>query len=154
MRDLAFAPAVRHPFVEIRHAAQSGRYTVASQDIPEGFIIDTIPVIVVPHNEVETLRKTELFNYVFEWDEQERYLATGDLVQCDPRYCQGVALGLISLCNHSFTPNAEYRFNYEDQSIDWVALQPISAGEEITIHYRVPIWFEMASSDELNSMAG
>lgn len=105
-------------------------------------------MIVVPQEEVALLRRTVLFNYVFEWDPEERYKRTRDLVQCDGRYGQGVALGLISLCNHSESPNSDYEFDYENNVIVWRALRDIGPGEEVTLHYKVPIWFKMLDERE------
>ena len=94
------------------------------------------------------MARTTLFNFDFEWDPQERYKRTRDLVQCDPRYGQGVALGLISLCNHSENPNSDYEFDYANQVIVWRAVSDIAPGEEVTLHYKVPIWFEMLGEPE------
>lgn len=129
--------------VAVRLTEGRGRHIVCRAFIPSGKIIARVPVIVVPQEEVNLLRRTLLFNYVFEWDPQERYRRTGDLVQCDGRYGQGVALGLISLCNHSETPNSDYEFDYENNVILWRAVRDIAPGEEVTLHYKVPIWFEM-----------
>jgi SET domain-containing protein len=53
-----------------------------------------------------------------------------------------VALGLVSLCNHSRRPRARVRRNYASETLDLVALMPIAAGEEVTIDYNCPLWFE------------
>lgn len=129
--------------VIINTTEDKGRHIVCASFIPGGKIIGRIPVVVVPQSEVERLRTTLLFNYVFEWDPEERYKISKDLVQCDTRYHQGVALGLISLCNHSHTPNSDYEFDYGGNYLLWRALRDIQEGEEVTIHYKVPIWFQM-----------
>lgn len=58
-----------------------------------------------------------------------------------------MALGLMSLCNHADTPNADIRFVQED-GLGWVAelvaLAEIAAGEEITYRYKCPLWFPAA----------
>ena len=137
--------------VSIHFTEDKGRHIVSGSYIPAGRVIGRIPVVVVPQTEVEQLRSTMLFNYVFEWDPEERYKMTKDLVQCDQRYHQGVALGLISLCNHSHTPNSDYEFDYDGAYLIWRALSDIQQGEEVTIHYKVPIWFQM--HDELEAVA-
>lgn len=129
--------------VAVRSTESRGRHIVCRAAIATGKVIDRIPVVVVRDEEVALLARTTLFNYVFEWDPKERYKRTRDLVQCDPRYGQGVALGLISLCNHSETPNSDYEFDYANNVIVWRALRDIAPGEEVTLHYKVPIWFEM-----------
>lgn len=137
--------------VTIHSTEAKGRHIICSAFIPAGRVIGQIPVVVVPQSEVERLRETMLFNYVFEWDPEERYKVSNDLTQCDARYHQGVALGLISLCNHSHTPNSDYEFDYGGNSLVWRALQDIQEGEEVTIHYKVPIWFQM--HDEMEAAA-
>ncbi len=139
--------------VTIRSVEGKGRHIVCHSFIPKGKEIDRIPVLVIPQSEVEPLNKTQLFNYVFEWDPEERYKASRDLVQCDQRYHQGVALGLISLCNHSYTPNSDYEFDYKNNYLVWRALRDIAEGEEVTIHYKVPIWFEMYAEPEVAAEA-
>ena len=133
--------------VAVHSDASRGRHIVSQSLISPGTVIERIPVIVVPRDEVERLHGTLLFSYVFEWDPPERYKITKDLVQCDRRYQQGVALGLISLCNHSETPNSDYEFDYEGSLILWRAIRTIRPGEEVRLHYKVPIWFEMTEPE-------
>lgn len=135
--------------ITIQSTEDKGRHIVCNAFIAGGDVIGRIPVVVVPQTEVNLLRETLLFNYVFEWDPDERYKASKDLVQCDNRYNQGVALGLISLCNHSHTPNSDYEFDYGGSSLIWRALRDIQEGEEVTIHYKVPIWFQMHDEAEM-----
>ena len=52
-----------------------------------------------------------------------------------------VALGLVSLCNHSRRPSARVRRNRARETLDLLALTPIAAGDEITIDYNCPLWF-------------
>ncbi len=129
--------------VTIRSTESRGRHIICSSFITKGSVIGRIPVVVVPQDEVELLRKTMLFNYVFEWDPAERYKITKDLAQCDLRYHQGIALGPISLCNHSYEPNSDYEFDYVGSNLIWRALKDIRQGDEVTIHYKVPIWFQI-----------
>ena len=53
-----------------------------------------------------------------------------------------VALGIVSLCNHSRRPSARVRRNPAQGTLDLVALVAIVAGDEITIDYNCPLWFE------------
>jgi SET domain-containing protein len=53
-----------------------------------------------------------------------------------------VALGLVSLCNHSGRPSALVLRNHVRQTLDLVAAAAIMPGEEITIDYNCPLWFE------------
>jgi SET domain-containing protein len=60
-----------------------------------------------------------------------------------------MVLGNGSLYNHSFKPNAQYIRKYEDKLMEYVALQDIEVGEEITINYNgIPdnydeVWFDV-----------
>ena len=59
-----------------------------------------------------------------------------------------MAFGLMSLLNHSSTPNAHVRFHRHDEAgwlIDLVATKAIAVGEEITYRYKCSLWFEAAS---------
>ena len=59
---------------------------------------------------------------------------------------RAVALGLVSLCNHSRRPNARVRRNRARETLDLLALTPIAAGDEITIDYNCPLWFARGRS--------
>ena len=52
------------------------------------------------------------------------------------------ALGLVALCNHARRPNARVRRNLAQETLDLLALAPIAAGDEVTIDYNCPLWFE------------
>ena len=56
----------------------------------------------------------------------------------------GIALGYVSLLNHSYTPNSDFTHHIDEQMIDIVALHDIAAGEEITIDYKMTLWFDPA----------
>jgi SET domain-containing protein len=53
-----------------------------------------------------------------------------------------LALGLVSLCNHSPRPCAGVERNHARQTIDLIAQRAIMPDEEITIDYNCPLWFE------------
>lgn len=111
-----------------------GRGVFATQPIAAGELIERSPVLVSPAAEWPHLEKTVLYDYVFEWGEDETD--------------SGIALGYAGLFNHSFTPNARYRRRTADLLIEVTAVREIAAGEEITMNYngepddRTPVWFE------------
>jgi SET domain-containing protein len=117
--------------LEIRADPQKGRGVFAREPIPAGALIEAAPVIVVPAAQCALIDKTVLHDYYFHWD--------GDP---DGEGRGAVALGLVSLCNHSRRPRARVRRNYARETLDLVALMPIAAGEEVTIDYNCPLWFE------------
>jgi len=110
-----------------------GRGVFTRTRICSGEVIEEGPVIVVPANEVALLDKIALQDYYFDWGEKQDAAA--------------LMLGLCSLCNHSYQPNANFNLKPENLTIEFVALRDIEPGEEITINYngdpadQKPIWF-------------
>jgi uncharacterized protein len=117
--------------LEIRSDPVKGRGIFTRQAIAPGALIDAAPVIIVPAAQCPLLDRTILHDYYFHWD--------GDP---DGEGRGAVALGLVALCNHSRRPNARVRRNFAQDTLDLVALQPIAAGDEVTIDYNCPLWFE------------
>jgi SET domain-containing protein len=99
--------------------------------ISAGAVIETAPVVIVPPEQRPLLDKTILHHYYFQWDDGPEDMGRG-----------AVALGLVSLCNHSPRPNARAQRNPAGDALDLIALAPIAAGEELTIDYKCTLWFE------------
>jgi SET domain-containing protein len=118
--------------LEIRRDPLKGRGVFARTAIGAGTLIERAPVVIVPSDQRGSLDNTILHDYYFVWDEEggERRAA--------------VALGLVSLCNHSRRPSARVRPNRSRETLDLLALTPIAAGREITIDYNCPLWFAAA----------
>jgi len=121
---------------EIIDTALRGRGVFAVEHIPAGGVIERAPVIVMPAKDRESLDKTLLHDYIFEWQPQ------GEKMCC-------MALGQVPIYNHSYTANASYAMDYEAQTIEIIAERPILPGEEIFINYNgdwddpTPIWFDV-----------
>jgi uncharacterized protein len=111
-----------------------GRGIFARGIISKGETIEETPVVVIPESQIEHLDQTVLGDYYFVWGSNEEEAA--------------VALGLCSLCNHSYRANTAFILKPERLTIQFVAVRDIEAGEEITINYNgdpnssKPIWFE------------
>ncbi len=79
------------------------------------------------------LDQTRLHDYIFEWGDEER--------DC----C--MALGYLSVYNHSFESNCEYEMEYTEGWIRIVTVKPVEKGEELFINYNGshnnanPLWF-------------
>jgi uncharacterized protein len=112
--------------LEIRNDPLKGRGVFAVLPIAAGMPIVAAPVIMVPAAECALLDRTILHDYYFAWDG-----AGGG----------AVALGIVSLCNHSRRPRARVRRNHAQGTLDLIALVAIAAGEEVTIDYNCPLWF-------------
>ena len=111
-----------------------GRGVFTSENIPEGTIIEMSPVIVMNKDERVLLDQTLLHDYIFEWGD--------DKDEC----C--VALGYLSMYNHSYRSNCEYEMDYQNQQMSLKTVRFIKAGEEIFINYngnwndKKKLWFD------------
>jgi uncharacterized protein len=120
------------PPIIVKNTGKYGRGIFALRNIKKGELIEVAHVIVIPITEWKLIRKSILSNYVFRWGEDK-----------------ALALGYGSLYNHSYTPNARYITNLENQSIDFYAREDMQAGEEITVNYhgdpmdQSSLWFEV-----------
>jgi len=98
-----------------------GRGVFCAHDITEGDLIEICPIIILPKDELDIIHKTSLHDYYFLWGEE--------------RDIPAIALGNGSIYNHETHPNADFILDFEDNTIEIVAIKSINAGEEITINY-------------------
>ena len=121
------------PGLYIERTSNMGRGVFTKKQIPSNTIIEISPVIVMTGDERKLLDQTLLHDYIFEWGK--------DKDQC----C--MALGYISVYNHSYSSNCEYEMDYGKQSISVKTVRDIEAGEELFINYNgdwnnaEPLWF-------------
>jgi uncharacterized protein len=126
--------AVTNKLIEIKKS-RYGRGIFASRTIQKGELIHQAPVIVCPGDQYKKLKKTVLRNYYFNWGENYDHVA--------------IALGYGSLFNHSYSPNAMFENNLKEETVDFIALKRIKAGEEIFVNYngdpddKGPLWFDV-----------
>lgn len=112
-----------------------GRGVFTSVDIAADTIIETSPVIVMSKDERKLLDQTLLHDYIFEWGTEKD--------QC----C--VALGYISVYNHSYESNCEYEMDFENKFISIKTVRAIRSGEELFINYngdrddKRSVWFDV-----------
>jgi hypothetical protein len=130
-RRLASAAESGGGKVEIGYDARKGRALYARVPVAPGELIDAAPVIVLAAAECALVERTKLGHYYFHWDGDFEGDGNGAL-----------ALGLVTLCNHSSRPNARTRRNYGTETLDLVATAPIRPGDEVTIDYGCELWFE------------
>ncbi len=109
------------PSLYITDSELGGRGVFSSSPIEKGSIIEIAPVLVIPGSERDLLDKTIIHDYYFIWGLQDQQAA--------------LILGNGSIYNHSFKPNAEYRPDFEGQTMSFFALMEIEAGQEITVNY-------------------
>ncbi|QJE72912.1 SET domain-containing protein [Aerophototrophica crusticola] len=119
--------------VAVRDLGPKGRGMVALLPIPRGLLIDSAPVLILPPEDRRRMEDSRVAHYWFYWDEG----AT------DEDWSAAIALGPVSLCNHSEAPNSRFEADLESCRIDLYALRDIQAGEEITFDYGCELWFEV-----------
>ncbi|MEH7122214.1 SET domain-containing protein [Bacillus sp. JJ1532] len=116
----------------VKNAGKYGRGIFADRYIKKGELLEKAPVIIIPDQEWKQMRKSVLQNYVFRWGEDK-----------------AIALGYGSLYNHSYTPNAKYITNIENQTLDFYARKDIQRGEQIFVNYNGDpsdqslLWFDV-----------
>jgi SET domain-containing protein len=125
----------------VENRGKGGRGVFAINDIAAGTMIERVPVLLIPKNQVfagtgEPSPSAAVSWYVFDWEGMTK------------REYVALALGYGSIYNHSYQPNARYRREPPDV-LEFVALRDIPAGEEILINYhgepddRRPVGFEI-----------
>lgn len=122
------------PEIYIDQIPGKGRGVFAAAPLEAGMVVESAPVIVMSAEERVWLDKTLLHDYIFEWGEDRR--------QC------AVALGWISLFNHSDASNCEYFMEYGEALMYVRTIRPVMQGEELTVNYNGEwnqpgeVWFE------------
>ena len=119
----------------IAETASMDRGVFTNDDIEEGRLIESSPVIVMNSEQRKLLDQTLLHDYIFVWGENKD--------QC----C--MALGYVAVYNHSSSSNCEYEMDYEKKLINIRTVRNVKAGEELFINYngdwndQKPVWFEI-----------
>ena len=130
---------IQSPLLIVRYAkarGKGGRAVYARKNISRGTLVEWAPCIMIPEDEVGFDFGQVLPWYVFEWGKQ------------DGKVMNGLALGYISLYNHSYDPNAYYEMEEPDCITIW-AMEDIAKGTEITINYngdptdKTPVGFKV-----------
>jgi uncharacterized protein len=122
------------PCLYIETTANKGRAVFTAEDLPADTIIEVAPVIAMSAKERAILDTTLLHDYIFEWG--------NDSTKC----C--VALGYVSIYNHSYNSNCTYFMDFDAQTIMIKTVTNIKSGEEVTINYNGDnadenkVWFD------------
>jgi SET domain len=108
-----------------------GRGVIASQRIAAGIVFETAPV--VPYRTEcgrdempDRSLPPELADLPHDWDEEHGCLVFSPM----------------QFANHSDSPNAKFIPNIEALTMTYTALRDIEAGEEVTIDYGIPPWWD------------
>ena len=111
-----------------------GKGVFSTENLEADSVIEIAPVLVMSKDERKLLDQTLLHDYIFEWGE--------DSTKC----C--LALGYVSIYNHSYESNCEYEMDFENELIRIKTVRQVLAGEELFINYNgnwnnpKKVWFE------------
>jgi SET domain-containing protein len=119
--------------IAFRNVPGKGRGVMATEPIARGELVERSPVIPIAHDVSE---KPGLSDYAFAWGEDVPGFAPGQ--EC------AIALGYLGLYNHARPSNLKLVRHYDEKEMSVEALRDIEAGEELTIDYDVPLWFQPA----------
>lgn len=120
------------PFLSIG-PSNKGRGVFTAKKIAAGTVIEVSPVIDLTIKERKQIEGTKLYHYIFEWGTSRRQAC--------------VALGYVSMYNHSFEPNCEYEQDYEARTMTVKTIRDVTKGEELMFSYngnpndKSPLWF-------------
>ena len=123
------------PILYIMETGQRGRGVFTTEAIPAGTTIEIAPVIVLNPSERAVVDSTLLHDYIFEWGIDEKQAA--------------VALGYVSIYNHSVDANCKYDMDFEHQTIQIQTKRDIAVDEELCINYNgdgitdKSVWFDL-----------
>ena len=126
---------MRLPCLFIAETEEKGRAVFTNDALETGTLLETAPVIVMTGEERKLIDQTRLHDYIFVWGDAND--------QC------AMALGWISMYNHSYSSNAEYYMDFETEQMFVKTVRPIAEGEEVTINYNgtwndeTKVWFDV-----------
>ncbi|MFX1378715.1 MAG: SET domain-containing protein-lysine N-methyltransferase [Promethearchaeota archaeon] len=120
-------------------STKKGKGVFATRNIGKGQTIEVAHIILISKNDWELIKDTALSNYSFEWDDPK----------CKGIYDSAISFSISQFINHSYKPNTKYRYNHENNLIEYITIRKISKGEEITVNYngnpsnKSSVWFEV-----------
>ena len=121
------------PNLTIAPSDKGGRGVFTTKNIAADTVIEISPVIALTTKERKQIEGTKLYHYIFEWGVSKRQAC--------------MALGYISMYNHSFEPNCEYEMDYDSNTMTIRTIKAIKKGEELFFSYngmaedKTPLWF-------------
>jgi len=129
-----------HDFIEVKYISRiKGRGAFAKRNIKKGTVIDVANVVLITNRDYKKIKKTQLYNYCYIWEDPN----------LKPAFKNAVTLSISQFINHSYAPNLKYLYDYKNKAIEYSAVQDITKGEELTVNYNglvddtSPLWFKI-----------
>ncbi|HNN96886.1 MAG TPA: SET domain-containing protein-lysine N-methyltransferase [Pseudomonadota bacterium] len=129
--DALIAENQHHPNVVWRRIPGKGRGVFARRDLTKGSVVEWSPISLFDRRFLPAGEHHEnpALHHIFTMTQQ-------------PGREMGYAWGLLSLYNHSATPNIEMIDGPIPDAMSAVALRDIAAGEELCFDYGL-VWFDV-----------
>ena len=129
-----------HEFIEVKFISETkGKGAFAKKDIEKDTVIDIANVVLIPNKDYRKIKKTQLYNYCYIWEDPKH----------KPAFKNAITLSVSQFINHSYAPNLQYLYDYKNKAIEYTAIQDIKKGEELTVNYNglvddtSPLWFKI-----------
>ncbi|MHA2288733.1 MAG: SET domain-containing protein-lysine N-methyltransferase [Promethearchaeota archaeon] len=129
-----------HDYIEVKFISnKKGRGAFAKKSIEKGTTIDIAGVILIRNKDYKKIKKTKLYDYCYIWEDPEH--------KADFKYA--ITLSVSQFINHSYTPNLQYLYDYENRAIEYSTIRDITKGDELTVNYNglvddtSPVWFKV-----------
>ena len=129
-----------HEFIEVKFISETkGKGAFAKKDIEKDTVIDIANVVLIPNKDYRKIKKTQLYNYCYIWEDPHH----------KPAFKNAITLSVSQFINHSYAPNLQYLYDYKNRAIEYTAIQHIKKGEELTVNYNglvddtSPLWFKI-----------
>jgi hypothetical protein len=105
----------------IKEIKGKGRGVFCKQLIQKDEEFEQCPVLILPAEDYEIVKQSQLVDYFFNFNKEENTLA--------------LVLGFGSLYNHAVHSNANYLLDRDTKTMSYFALEDIQPGTEICINY-------------------
>jgi hypothetical protein len=129
-----------HEFIEVKFISEiKGKGAFAKKDIKKKTVIDIANVVLIPNKDYRKIKKTQLYNYCYIWQDPKH----------KPEFENAVTLSISQFINHSYKPNIRYLYDYKNKTIEYSAISDIKEGAELTVNYnglvddKSPVWFNV-----------
>ena len=94
---------------------------------------------MIPNKDYKKIQDTIFYGYTFTWEDPK---TKGE-------YTNAIVLDICQFINHSYNPNLINDYDYDNQTIEYIAIKNISKEEELVINYngkvedKTPVWFDV-----------
>ncbi|GAF80925.1 unnamed protein product, partial [marine sediment metagenome] len=105
-----------HEYIDVKFISKSkGKGAFAKKSISKGTIIDVANVVLITNNDYKKIKKTQLYNYCYIWEDPK----------LKPAFKNAITLSVSQFINHSYTPNLRYLYDYKNKAIEYSAIEDI-----------------------------